>query len=403
VSADRAINFYMFTNCGYNVIPPDNERFASTWVDYPNSEFDPQVGHDLYQRHLRTIRLAEELGFDGVAVNEHHNTQFSMTPAVSVMAAAVIMATSRVRIQVAGVPINLSYPNRIAEEYAMLDVLSGGRMEFAFPLGTGMEYWANAANIAPTTARARFREGIEVILQCWTQDGPTSYHGEFFTYRYLNPWPRPMQKPHPKIFIVGSGSAETVQLAAEFGAGYSIVMVPVAAQDRAFDRLRELAAKHDHPIVPNDIVIVVPTYVAETDDDALREGRPYMEKFWSWQHRVPPKFLTPPGYVSTEEFFKRASDATVSHEQRTSWEDMTAGQRIALGSPETVARLIVEWARSAQCGRFNIVMEHADMPEWMVIKNMTLFTREVIPRVRALMGTPEAGAEPAPLLAGSRG
>ena len=110
MSADRAINFYMFTNCGYNVIPPDNERFASTWVDYPNSEFDPQVGHDLYQRHLRTIRLAEELGFDGVAVNEHHNTQFSMTPAVSVMAAAVIMATSRVRIQVAGVPINVRLP-----------------------------------------------------------------------------------------------------------------------------------------------------------------------------------------------------------------------------------------------------------------------------------------------------
>jgi len=346
------------------------------------------------------IRLAEELCFDGVAINEHHNTQFSMTPSVSVMAAAVVMVTSSVRIMVAGVPVNLTYPNRVAEEYAMLDVLSGGRMEFAFPLGTGMEYWANAANIEPTTARARFREALEVILQCWTQPGPTSFSGDFFTYRYLNPWPRPMQQPHPKVFVVGSGSAETVDLAAELGAGYSIVMVPIANQDRAFDRLRELGARRGHPVVPDDLVIVVPTYVAETDEDALREGRPYMEKFWSWQHRVPSRFLTPPGYITTEEFFRRATNAAVSHEQRTSWAEMTAGQRIAVGSPETVARALSEWSQAAQCGRFNIIMEHADMPESLVVKSMTLFTREVIPRVRAYAQEPAgagvAGEEPRP-------
>jgi alkanesulfonate monooxygenase SsuD/methylene tetrahydromethanopterin reductase-like flavin-dependent oxidoreductase (luciferase family) len=400
LSDNDTVKFYSFHNCGYNVIPQDSDRFTSTWVDYPNSQFDPQVGHLLYHRHLRMIRLAEELCFDGVAINEHHNTQFSMTPSVSVMAAAVVMVTSSVRIMVAGVPVNLTYPNRVAEEYAMLDVLSGGRMEFAFPLGTGMEYWANAANIEPTTARARFREALEVILQCWTQPGPTSFSGDFFTYRYLNPWPRPMQQPHPKVFVVGSGSAETVDLAAELGAGYSIVMVPIANQDRAFDRLRELGARRGHPVVPDDLVIVVPTYVAETDEDALREGRPYMEKFWSWQHRVPSRFLTPPGYITTEEFFRRATNAAVSHEQRTSWAEMTAGQRIAVGSPETVARALSEWSQAAQCGRFNIIMEHADMPESLVVKSMTLFTREVIPRVRAYAQEPAgagvAGEEPRP-------
>src|SRR5262249_49069070 len=80
-------------------------------------------------------------------------------------------------------------PTRLAEEYAMLDVMSGGRLRVPSPLGTGMEYWANAVN--PATARARFRESLDVILHCWTDDGPRQYNGEFYTYRYLNPWPKP--------------------------------------------------------------------------------------------------------------------------------------------------------------------------------------------------------------------
>ena len=113
---------------------------------------------------------------------------YSMTPTVSVMAGAIVNATKQAKIQVAGVPINLEYPNRVAEEYAMLDVMSGGRMEYAFPLGTGMEYWANAGTINPTTARARFRESLEVIVKAWTEDGPNRHDGDFYTYRFLNPF-----------------------------------------------------------------------------------------------------------------------------------------------------------------------------------------------------------------------
>ena len=123
----------------------------------------------------------------------------------------------------------------------MLDVMSGGRMEYAFPLGTGMEYWANEGTINPTTARARFREGLDIILKSWSEDGPFRYDGEFYNYRYLNPWPKPFQKPRPKCFIVGTGSEETVSLAVDYDLGYSVVFVPIPNQLRAFGRLRELA------------------------------------------------------------------------------------------------------------------------------------------------------------------
>ena len=173
----------------------------------PEQILRPQKGHALYQRYLAELVLADKVGFDAVVVNEHHNTSYSMMAAPSLIAAAIIPQIKNAKICVWGTPPNLEYPNRLAEEYAMLDVMSEGRLEVAFPLGTGMEYWANPIN--PATARERHRESIDIILQAWTQDGPTTYYGDFYTYRYLNPWPRPYQKPHPPCYIVGTGSPET--------------------------------------------------------------------------------------------------------------------------------------------------------------------------------------------------
>ena len=114
-------------------------------------------------------------------------------PAPSLIAAALIARVKK-RAFASGArrPIS-NIPNRLAEEYAMLDVMSRGRLEVAFPLGTGMEYWANPVN--PATARERHKESIEIILKAWTQDGPTSHYGDFYTYRFLNPWVRPLQRP----------------------------------------------------------------------------------------------------------------------------------------------------------------------------------------------------------------
>ena len=172
---------------------------------------------------------------------------YSMSPTAGLLAARYVTATKDIPIMVAGTPINLQYPNRVAEEYAVLDVMSGGRMEYAFPLGTGMEYWANEGTVNPATARARFRESLDIILQAWTEDGPTRYDGEFYTYRYLNVWPKPYQKPRPKCFIVGTGSEETVRLAVDFDLGVLDRVRADPNQLRAFARLRELADERARP------------------------------------------------------------------------------------------------------------------------------------------------------------
>jgi alkanesulfonate monooxygenase SsuD/methylene tetrahydromethanopterin reductase-like flavin-dependent oxidoreductase (luciferase family) len=377
------IQFYVLNHHHYVDIPPNADEFSSSFVTYPNQQFDPEKGAELYQRFGREVLLAEELGYDGVAVNEHHQTVFSMMPVASVRAAYIAAMTKRVKILCAGIPINLSWPARVAEEYAMLDVMSGGRMEYGVPLGTGMEYWSNPGQINPATARARFREALEIIVQAWTEPGPTRYDGEFYNYRHLNPWPRPLQQPHPKLYVVGSGSTETVTLAADFRAGYSIVFTPIEQQLRAMANYRELAADRGWTVQPDDTIFSVIAYVADTDEEAVAEARPHIEKFFSWFHRVPPKYLSPPGYVSRAEFLRRAQSAALADGTHAGWDDMVAIGRIACGSPDTVADLIAGWAQDAQTSRILLVLDHGDMPEWKATKNMHLFADEVIPRIRS--------------------
>ena len=147
----------------YVHLPKNQKDYKSLWVDFPNKYYDPQKGHALYQRYLAELILADEVGFDAIVVNEHHNTSYSMMAAPNLIAAAIIPQIKNAKICVWGTPPNLEYPNRLAEEYAMLDVMSQGRLEVAFPLGTGMEYWANPIN--PATARERHEELIDIILQ----------------------------------------------------------------------------------------------------------------------------------------------------------------------------------------------------------------------------------------------
>ena len=375
--------FHFFHFFPYADLPDDHRRYESLWVDFSNANYDPQVGHDLYTRYLSEMVLADRLGYDGIVLNEHHNTQYSMNPAPNLTAAALIPQTSG-WVSVFGTPPNLGYPNRLAEEYAMLDVMSGGRLRVAFPLGTGMEYWANAVN--PATARARFRESIDIILRCWTDAGPQSYSGEFYTYRYLNPWPRPMQQPYPECYIVGTGSPETIELAAELGFGYTVVFIPTKVQLQVFDHYRERLAHHGHDPTPDKVTIGVMAYVAESDERAEEEFLPHVMYFFENNLRTTPRYLNPPGYVTVPEFRKRITGADVHGS--ANWDDLVSLNRIVAGTPEKVAQAVGQWIEEAGSSRVNLNLTLGDMPNWKVVKNTTLFAEEVIPRLRTRQAVP---------------
>ena len=378
MSGNVRFNFMHFLP--YVHLPENHKEFKSLWVDFSNKYYDPKRGHALYQRYLSELVLADRLGFDAIVVNEHHNTAYSMMAAPNLIASAIIPQTRNAKICVWGTPPNLEYPNRLAEEYAMLDVMSEGRLEVAFPLGTGMEYWANPIN--PTTARERHKESIAIILQAWTQDGPTKFFGEFYTYRFLNPWPRPYQKPHPPCYIVGTGSPETVELAAELGFGYSAVFV---TKQRALElnrKLRERAASYGRTIRPDQMPLGVITYVAETKQKAEDEGIEHIRYFFEDALRTTPEFLAPPGYLSIEQLKMRAALADKLH-GKFDFDAVNEAFFCAVGTPDQVVDQLSQWGETMGTNHFNLMAAVGNMPNWKVVKNLSLIAEEVIPRMRA--------------------
>jgi alkanesulfonate monooxygenase SsuD/methylene tetrahydromethanopterin reductase-like flavin-dependent oxidoreductase (luciferase family) len=388
MSGEARFNFMHFLP--YVYLPENHKEFRSLWVNFSNKYYDPERGHGLYQRYLSELVLADKLGFDAIVVNEHHNTAYSMMAAPNLIAAAIIPQTANAKICVWGTPPNLEYPNRLAEEYAMLDVLSKGRLEVAFPLGTGMEYWANPVN--PVTARERHKESIDIILQAWTKPGPTSYYGNFYTYRFLNPWPTPYQRPHPPCYIVGTGSPETVELAAELGFGYSAVFVTKQKALELNRKLRERAAVHGHTIRPDQLPLGIITYVAESKEKAESEAIEHIRYFFEDALRTTPEFLAPPGYLSVEQLKARAALADKLHGS-FDFGAINEAFFVAVGTPDQVVNQLGEWGEVMGTNHFNILGAIGNMPNWKVVKNLSLIAEQVIPRMRRAASITSRAAE----------
>ena len=192
----------------------ERHKHRAAWVVLPNSLYDPKKGADEYQSYIDQLVYAEKLGFDVIAVNEHHQTAYGMMPAPNLIAANLIARTSTVKIAIVGRALPLvNNPVNIAEEFAMLDNLSKGRIITGFVRGIGNEYHATGIN--PYWSHERFQEAHDLIVQAWTRPGPFAFEGEHFNNRYVNLWPRPYQTPHPPIWIPSMGSSETIKWAAD--------------------------------------------------------------------------------------------------------------------------------------------------------------------------------------------
>ena len=180
------------------------------WVDLSNSFCDPEIMAANYEEYIDQAVYAEELGFDGVAVNEHHQTPFGSMPAPNIIAAVLTQRTSRVRICVFGNALPLrATPLSSLEEYTMLDLLSKGRLEAGFVVGGGPEYYSFALN--PTDAREKFGEALDLVRKAWSEPGPFRWDGQHYQFDSVNLWPTPYQQPHPPIWLCGVGSPSTLE------------------------------------------------------------------------------------------------------------------------------------------------------------------------------------------------
>ena len=188
--------------------------FGATALMFSNSNFDPVAGPRLYNNYIEQYMLAEEVGVDGIMLNEHHNAPFCMQAKANMFAAILAGMTKKVKIVMLGNPLPLAEnPMRLAEELAMIDMISKGRLVSGFVRGGGQEQLATGVN--PAFNRERFEEAHELIVKAWTQPGPFRLEGTHYQHRVVNPWAVPLQKPYPRVWIPGVISKETIIWAAQ--------------------------------------------------------------------------------------------------------------------------------------------------------------------------------------------
>ncbi len=180
-------------------------------MTYSNRHYDPVKGAELYHEYLDQMEFADTLGFDGVCLNEHHQTAYGMMPIPGVLAGALARSVKRAKLAILGraLPL-LNNPLMVAEEYAMLDNLTRGRFIAGFVRGIGAEY--HAMGINPVVSQERYAEAHDLIVRAWTEPGPFAYEGKHYHFNYVNPWPRPYQTPHPPIWIPSQGSSSHDQV-----------------------------------------------------------------------------------------------------------------------------------------------------------------------------------------------
>ena len=183
------MKFCWFHLMPYRHLPRDFElKYNSVWVDVPSKLFDPKKGHALYNEFLDELEFADQVGFDGICVNEHHNNAYGLMPAPNVMAGALSRRTSNAAIIVMGSSIALyNPPLRAAEEFALLDCITGGRLVAGFPVGSPQDATFAYGQI-PGTLREKYYEANELIKKAWTEPEPFAFNGKYTKIRYVNIW-----------------------------------------------------------------------------------------------------------------------------------------------------------------------------------------------------------------------
>src|SRR3954466_15670894 len=252
------------------------EKNGSAWVTYSNRDYDPNKGADLYHEYLDQMELADRLGFDGVCLNEHHQTAYGMMPIPGVLAGALARSVKRAKLAILGraLPL-LANPLQIAEEFAILDNLTRGRFIAGFVRGIGAEY--HAMGINPAESQARFAEAHDLIIRAWTEPGPFSHVGKYFQFNYVNPWPRPYHAPPPPVWVPSQGSSSTIDWAARLRYTYCQTLSPIEVVARFFNMYREQARKHGYEASNEQLAWSNCVYVAETDEKAVAQARPHLE------------------------------------------------------------------------------------------------------------------------------
>jgi alkanesulfonate monooxygenase SsuD/methylene tetrahydromethanopterin reductase-like flavin-dependent oxidoreductase (luciferase family) len=384
----------------YTELPDDfRERHPSVWVDIHSALFDPRRAHHMYNDFMDELEFAAESGFDAVCVNEHHSNGYGLMPSPNLIASALARRTSTAALCVMGNSLALyNPPTRVAEEFAMIDVISGGRLIAGFPVGTPMDTcFAYGQN--PSQLRERYLEAHDLVMRAWTEPDTFAFNGRWNQQRYVNIWPRPLQKPHPPVWIPGGGSVETWQWCARTDYVYAYLSyfgykAGQSTMTGFWNEMKKLG-KEPNPYHAGFLQFVG---IAETREEAYRLYREPAEYFYGRCLHVDARFAGPPGYTSEatiragirSQVAQAAAQATppglpsrFSNLAREMDAIVDKGY-VIIGSPDEVAAQLREVATDLNVGHLMLLLQFGNMGRDLANHNTRLFAERVLPQLRDL-------------------
>ena len=380
------VEVFWFSEQPYgHVTEEDVEKYDSGRLGFPNTYFDPQKAHVLYNQYHEQYAFADEMGFDGIMTNEHHASYWCMKPSANLDAAVICKVTRKAKIAILGNVIAINDPVRMAEEIAMLDCFSGGRIISGFVRGTAVE--TLVSGIDPTENFERFQEAHDLIIKCWTTPGPFRYEGKYFHYRVVNPWVLPIQKPRPQIWFPGTGSPESVIWAARHGHAYMNLGALVDFTEWLKGVYIDTAREVGYQAGPEHFGYLIRVLAADTDEKAQDIGRAFM---WTEDHRMrgPREHMDPPGYQSRDAVKVKLRRPTIGSGggtgRKMSYEDLQAVGNVIVGSPETVTRKLTEVVDRLGPGYLHMYGNDGDMAHSDVMRSIELLGKEVIPALHEI-------------------
>ena len=317
-------------------------KYGATALMFSNKHYDSNEGSRLYNEYLEQYIYAEEMGVDGIMLNEHHNAPFCMQAKTNVFASILAAVTKRVKIVILGNPLPLSdNPVRLAEELAMIDMISKGRLVSGFVRGGGQEQLATGVN--PAFNRERFEEAHDLIVKTWSQPGPFRWEGTHYQHRVVNPWAVPMQKPFPRIWVPGVLSKETIIWTAKKRYPYICLNTSVEATKKIWETYDAAAAEVGYTPGPENRGYLIRVHVSDTEEKAVQNAKKFLWMQGEFTGLAHPVWSSPSGYFSPSQrrnFVEFASGRAVSPRGAPTFEEQRENMMIICGTvDQCVAKL----------------------------------------------------------------
>ncbi len=379
----------------YTELPADfRGQHPSVWVDIHSSLFDPKRAHLMYNDFMDELEYAAEVGFDAVCVNEHHSNGYGLMPSPNLIASSLARRTTDTALCVMGNSLALyNPPTRVAEEFAMIDCISGGRLIAGFPVGSPMDTcYAYGQN--PSMLRERYLEAHDLIVRAWTDKDTFAFNGRYNQQRYVNIWPRPVQNaPHPPIWVPGGGSVETWRWCAEMDYVYCYLSyygykVGQATMEGFWNEMSRLG-KDRNPYRAGFLQFVG---VGESRQHAMDLYAQSAEYFYGNCLHIDPRFAAPPGYATEatqraglqSQVSKAASYSSKFNTLAREMDAIVDNGYVIIGSPDEVAEQLREVAVNLNVGNLMMLLQFGNMSKELAKYNTKLFAEQVKPKLAGL-------------------